>query len=111
MNELPSTGGDALKRLLAARGYAVDGPAAQIAAAWREAAGTQLAQLSRPDNVPRAGLLWIWVSGSAVSQELRFQEARLLAALRASLPTIKLRGLRYRVGPVGRACYPSPDTG
>ena len=111
MLERPATGAEALERLLAARGYAVEGPAAQLAAAWREAVGEPLAQLSRPDWPPRFGKLWVWVAGPTVTQELRFRERAILDAVRAAVPEIKLLGLRYKVGPVGRPCYPTPDTG
>ena len=88
-----------LAQLITARGYGRVQALAELDAAWQAAAGDSLARYSRPGRLQR-GILEITVTSSTMMQELCFQKQHILAQLQAKLPDAKIRGLRFRVGPV-----------
>lgn len=90
---------DVLSNLLARKGYAQVQTAATSEQAWRDAAGAKLAAHSRAGNIKR-GVLEITVRNSAAMQELTFQKKQLLAKMAVSLPDQKIKGLKFRVGPI-----------
>jgi len=90
---------DVVAQLVAQRGYGRIEAAGELAAAWRIAAGDQLAAASRPGNI-RRGQLEVWVANSTILQEFTFHKQRVVAELARLLPTANIRGLRLRVGQI-----------
>jgi len=91
--------GDVLSGLLARRGYARVQSGEACADAWRQAAGEAIARLSRATQV-RRGVLEVWVSHSAIVQEIGFSKPALIGRLQELLPDEKIRDLKLRVGPI-----------
>jgi hypothetical protein len=88
---------DVVAQLIAQRGYGRIEADEELAAAWRTAAGDQLAAASQPGKI-RRGQLEVWVANSTTLQEFTFHKQRILAELSRHLPNAKIRGLRFRVG-------------
>jgi predicted nucleic acid-binding Zn ribbon protein len=82
---------------MARRGYGRVRSAEAYEQAWREAAGSLLAQYSRVGGL-RRGALEIMVANSTFLQEVTFQKAELLARLKDRLPNEGIRDLRFRLG-------------
>lgn len=94
----PSPVSRLIPRLLAATGVAAQQADQGMAAAWQQAGGVEWSGLTRPGSL-RRGQLEIFVPDSMVLQQINFQSARLLEALRQALPQSRVRGLRFRVDP------------
>ena len=90
---------DVVNDLMARRGYAQVQSSAACADAWRAAAGSALGVHTVAGNI-RRGVLEVFVRNSAVSQELTFRKKKLIAELTRLAPDLKVRDLRFRVGPV-----------
>ncbi len=88
--------GTVMRRVLASSGYGETQAAAQLQAAWEQAVGAELAQLSRPGNVSR-GSLQVHVANSAMMQEVHFRKKQILAALQKQAGTLKITDLKIRV--------------
>ena len=69
---------------------------AALAAAWREAVPEPLVAHCRPGRV-RRGVLEVFVSHSAVSQEFVFHKPAVLARLKAALPAVAITDIRCRL--------------
>ena len=67
-----------------------------VATAWQEAAPASLAGASQPGLV-RRGILEVFVSHSAISQEFSFQKAAVLERLKAALPAASITDIRCRL--------------
>ena len=90
---------DVMSRLLARKGYAQLQQGLQWEEAWNEAAGAKLANNSRVGRTNR-GVLEIVARNSAVLEELKFQERKLLKNLLAAAGASDLKELRSRVGEI-----------
>jgi len=88
-----------LAELMARRGWARLQSSATVEAAWREAAGEQLAQYSRPGPI-RRNTLEVVVANSTLLQELTFQKSAILSRLDSLLPDQRIRDLRFRLGTI-----------
>ncbi len=98
--------GDALGALFAQKGLARLHAASELEAAWREAAGENVASRTKVGGV-RHGVLSISVSHPALLEELSaFRKAELLATLRERVPHLSLHDIRFRVGPVDTGLEP-----
>ncbi|MCA9133767.1 MAG: DUF721 domain-containing protein, partial [Planctomycetales bacterium] len=64
--------GSVVRRLMASTGYGETQAVEQLRQQWNAAVGEQLAGMTRPGNVAR-GVLYVYVSNSAVMQELHFR--------------------------------------
>ena len=95
----PKRMGDVVNELMTRRGYAQLQSSAQCADAWRAAAGSALASHTAPGNI-RRGVLEVFVRNSAVVQELTFRKKKLIAELTRLAPDLKVRDVKFRVGPV-----------
>jgi predicted nucleic acid-binding Zn ribbon protein len=84
---------------MARRGFAAVRSAVTWEAAWREVAGALLADSTRVGPI-RGGNLEIIVANSTLLQELSFRKPALLKSLAKRLPEHKIKGLRFRVGPI-----------
>jgi predicted nucleic acid-binding Zn ribbon protein len=93
----PQTIGNVLSELMSRRGYARVQSAATYDAAWREAAGSMVAQYTRLGAL-RRGTLEVVVANSTLVQELGFQKQSLLKTLAELLPDEGITGLRFQVG-------------
>lgn len=92
--------GNILAGLMARKGFARVQGAAALDAAWKQAAGELIAQHTRVGAVRRKKLE-ILVANSTLVQELGFQKAALLKALKALAPDEPIDDLRFKVGPIG----------
>jgi predicted nucleic acid-binding Zn ribbon protein len=99
MNHGPQTIGNVLSELMSRRGYARVQSAAAYDTAWREAAGSLVAQYTRVGAI-RRGTLEVVVANSTLVQELGFQKESLLGSLARLLPDEGIQNLRFRVGNV-----------
>jgi predicted nucleic acid-binding Zn ribbon protein len=95
----PKKIGDVVAQLIAKRGYGRHQTDDELAAAWAAAAGKTLAAVSRAGKIQR-GTLEVWVTNSTAMQEFTFQKERILAELNRTLPTMNIRGLKFRVGTI-----------
>ncbi len=95
----PQPIGDILAELMARKGFAGVRGEEAYRAAWQEAVGEPVAQHTRTGKLHR-GLLEIFVANSMLMQELTFQKVGLLKSLNQNMPDEKIRGLRFKVGPV-----------
>lgn len=86
-----------LAQLMVKKGYSQVQSADACQAAWRVAAGEQLARHSIAGNVTR-GCLLVVVSNSAVSQAISFQKSQILSALQKELPDHNITDLKIKVG-------------
>jgi hypothetical protein len=91
----PISIGRIMTRLMSRSGYDRERAAEGLAAAWREAAPPAL-RASRPGLV-RRGVLEVFVSHSALVQELGFQKREVLARLAELLPAAGITDIRCRV--------------
>src|SRR5690349_5351284 len=89
---------DAMKATLAKFGYHRDPiNESAIARAWAECVPPALAKMTRPLEVKRR-VLWVGVTAPAVTQELGFLRAQILAKLAELLPEQRITDLRFRSG-------------
>ena len=93
----PKQIGSILSELMARRGYARVQSAAVYDSAWREAAGSLVAEYTRVGSL-RGGTLEIVVANSTLTQELVFQRPALLQTLAKLLPDEGIKNIRFRVG-------------
>jgi len=91
---------DALTELMARRGYARVEANERLASAWREAAGSPLAEFSQVGGV-RRGTLEVAVANSTWAQELTYRKAEILKRLAEQLPDERIVKLRLKVAPIG----------
>jgi len=90
-----------IAELMARRGLARPHSAAELEAAWREAAGPHFAEYTRVGSL-RNGKLEVFVAHSAVLQELSYQKASLVSALANLLPNQQIKDLRFRLGAIAQ---------
>lgn len=87
----------ALAELIALRGFARVRSDDELRAAWKRAAGDELAAQTRPLQLAR-GVLTIAVSSAPLLNELAsFQAADLLARLRQQAPHLTIKSLKFRL--------------
>ena len=92
----PQAIGRVLSRLLARTGYDREQASESLAAAWQAAVPETLAAHCRPGRV-RRGVLEVFVSHSAVSQEFSFHKPAVLERLRVALPAAAITDIRCRL--------------
>ena len=95
----PQQIGIAIAELMARRGYGQVEWREQACQAWQAAVGEHLASKCCMGNI-RRGVVEVTVASSSVLQELAFQKQGLLRKIQHSLPNVKIRDLRFRVGEV-----------
>jgi hypothetical protein len=96
----PQPIGRVMARLMARAGYDREHAAAELEAAWRQAAPESLRGAGRPGLVKR-GVLEVFVSHSALVQEFGFHKRETLDRLRALMPTAGITDIRCRLAPGG----------
>jgi len=95
----PQKMANVLSQLMARRGYSQERSLADQEDAWKEAVGAGGASQTKAGLV-RRGVWEVFVSNSTLLQELSFRKRELLAKIAARLPNLKIRDLKFRVGPV-----------
>jgi hypothetical protein len=90
---------DVLAQLITTRGYGRIQSDANLASAWRRAAGERLAPFTRPGRV-RRGILEITANNSAIVQELTFQKQHIISRLQADLSDAAIHDIRFRIGSI-----------
>jgi hypothetical protein len=93
---LPRTIGSVMSRLLARTGYDREHGSEGIAAAWQQAAPKSLRGSSQAGLV-RRGVLEVFVSHSALVQEMGFHKREVLARLGELVPAEGITDIRCRV--------------
>jgi hypothetical protein len=96
----PQPIGRVVSRLMARAGYDREHAAADLEAAWRQAAPESLRGAGRPGLVKR-GVLEVFVSHSALVQEFGFHKRETLDRMRAILPAAGITDIRCRLAPGG----------
>ena len=86
-----------VSQLMTKRGYGQIQAAEEMALAWQEAVGANLASLSTPIKLKR-GVLEIAVQNSVVLQELMFQKSEILEKLTRTDAGQQVKDIRFRVG-------------
>lgn len=94
----PRAVGEVLDRWLAAEGLIELKSLAAVRSSWSELVGEEAARHSSPRAL-REGILVVDVEHGGWASELRFQEGRILEALKAQLGTGVVRRLDARVSP------------
>jgi len=92
----PRTIGSVMSRLLARTGYDREHGSDGIAVAWRQAAPPSL-QGSSQAGLVRRGVLEVFVSHSALVQEMGFHKREVLARLGELIPAEGITDIRCRV--------------
>jgi hypothetical protein len=85
-----------MSRLMARTGYDRERAAEGLAEAWRQAVAGPLREASQPGLV-RRGVLEVFVSHSALVQELGFQKRDVLARLAELVPAAGISDIRCRL--------------
>ena len=93
---LPRTIGSVMSRLLARTGYDREHGSDVLAAAWQQAAPVSL-QGSSQAGLVRRGVLEVFVSHSALVQEMGFHKRQVLARLGELVPAEGITDIRCRV--------------
>lgn len=96
----PQPVGRVMARLMARSGYGQEHASEALATAWGTAVPKELAGHARPGLV-RRGVLEVFVSHSAIIQELNFRKATVLQSLQTTLPTAGITDLRCRLSETG----------
>ena len=92
----PTPIGRLMSRLMARTGYDRERAAEGLAAAWRQAVAGPLRDASQPGLV-RRGVLEVFVSHSALVQELGFQKRDVIARLAVLVPAAGISDIRCRL--------------
>ncbi|MEJ2431529.1 MAG: DciA family protein [Deltaproteobacteria bacterium] len=69
---------------------------------WQEIVGAKIARQSQPESLNN-GVLQVRVANSAWLHHLRFLEGELRQKLNEELPSLKIKELRFRQGPLDQA--------
>lgn len=96
----PQRVGSVVARLLARTGYAQEQASEALAAAWATSAPAHLAGHSRPGLI-RRGVLDVYVTHSAIVQEMTFHRSEIIERLKAKLPTAGITDIRCRMAETG----------
>lgn len=88
--------GRPVRQLLSRYGITQTQAAQDLAEAWKQAAGPELASVTRAGNITR-GVLFIFTQNSCALQELHLRRRQILLALGRSLPHVTIKDLRGRV--------------
>ncbi|MEK6233647.1 MAG: DUF721 domain-containing protein [Planctomycetales bacterium] len=95
----PEKIGELVARLMMQRGYGRITADKDLAEAWAEVAGEDVASFTRVGKLNR-GTLEIIVTHSALIQEMAFQKDDLLKRFQEHMPGEKIEKLRFRLGAV-----------
>lgn len=96
----PQRIGSVMARLMARSGYAQEHASEALVTAWDLAVPEQLARYSRPGTV-RRGVLDVFVTHSAIVQEMSFHKSEILERLAAKLPGAGITDIRCRMAETG----------
>ncbi len=91
--------GELLNELFARRGYGRQQANKNYTEAWREIAGSGIANKTRVGKV-QGGTFEVIVASSTLVQEMTFQKQSLLNQLSDRLPDERLTKIKFRVGNV-----------
>jgi hypothetical protein len=106
----PRSIGGLMSRLLARTGYDQQQTAGALVDAWDQAVPAVFRQASQPGLVKR-GVLEVFVSHSALVQEMGFYKREILAKLTASVPGEGITDIRCRVLADAGRSTPTNDRG
>ncbi len=96
----PQSVGRIVARLMARTGYAREQASESLVAAWAAAVPERLAGHSRPGLI-RRGVLDVFVTHSAIVQEMAFHKEVVLRSLQASMPSAGITDIRCRMAETG----------
>jgi predicted nucleic acid-binding Zn ribbon protein len=95
----PQPIGEVLNELAARYGLGQSLALEQLQEAWNETVGPDIAPFTKAVGI-KGGQLEVVVAASVWVQELNYQKDDLMAGLRERMPKSKIRGLRFKVGPI-----------
>lgn len=85
-----------VRRLLSKEGYGAIESMQQLLDQWPSIVGGELAKVTRPQKVSR-GVLLVLVRNSQANHEINFQKTKILTAVQAAAPGVKLNRVRFQV--------------
>jgi hypothetical protein len=85
---------------MARTGYAQEQASEALATAWAASAPEHLAGHSRPGLI-RRGVLDVYVTHSAILQEMTFHRSEIVERLKGKLPTAGITDIRCRMAETG----------
>lgn len=85
-----------VRRLLSKEGYGAIESMQQLLDQWPSIVGEELAKVTRPQKVSR-GVLVVLVQNSQANHEINFQKTKILTAVQAAAPGVKLNRVRFQV--------------
>jgi predicted nucleic acid-binding Zn ribbon protein len=96
----PKKPANLLGQLMARTGFSQQQSQTDLADVWKTLVGEQLNNKTRVGQLKR-NVLEVFVSSSAVNQQLSFKKAQLVQQLQQKLPKEKIKNIRFKIGSFG----------
>ena len=93
----PKRPADLLGQLMSRKGFAQQESTNDLTKVWNSLVGESLKDKTRVGLLQR-NVLEIYVSSSAVNQQLTFQKAQLVKQLQKHLPKDNIKDIRFKIG-------------
>ena len=93
----PKRPADLLGQLMARKGFSQQESKNDLSDVWGSLVGESLSGKTRVGLLKR-NVLEVYVSSSAVNQQLTFKKAQLLKQLKQQLPKENIKDLRFKIG-------------
>lgn len=85
---------------MARKGFSQQESRTELAGVWRSLVGDTLGKKTRVGQL-RRNVLEVFVSSSAVNQQLSFKKTQLVKQLQQQLPKEKIKDIRFKIGSFG----------
>ena len=96
----PKRPADLLGQLMARTGFSQQESRQELSSVWVTLVGETLSKKTRVGQLKR-NVLEVFVSSSAVNQQLSFKKAQLVKQLQQQLPKEKIKDIRFKIGSFG----------
>ena len=93
----PKRPADLLGQLMARKGFSQQESKNELSDVWGSLVGESLSGKTRVGLLKR-NVLEVYVSSSAVNQQLTFKKAQLLKQLKQQLPKENIKDIRFKIG-------------
>ena len=93
----PKRPADLLGQLMSRKGFAQQESTNDLTAVWNSLVGDSLKDKTRVGLLKR-NVLEVYVSSSAVNQQLTFKKAQLVKQLQQHLPKDNIKDIRFKIG-------------
>ena len=97
----PKRPADILSQLMARKGYSQTKTNDELDEVWNSIVGQKWQTKTRVGNISR-GVLEVFVSSSAVNQQLGFQKKKLIKELSQQMPKNKIKDIKFSLGSIER---------